>query len=452
MCREMEDTNDMISKYSHGRLRIYSVAFSTLLLLSTLGTSGFHHLAAANPSGICLELFRESESAKLIIEDRTLTGVKSSSETSIPVTKDKESSLFERPAFLLIVYLWLLTIVATGVFLWFRGRRSLWQQRSRYRTLVENVSDLITVLDGDGTIRYVSPSSNHILGRSPNQVQGTKFSDCIDAEDRQEFQKLLDRSADQLQRAGALSFHIVNKEGVALVLEAVATVLYFEEERLIVVNFRDITDRVRTEEKVRLLNSDLECRVRSRTLDLQKANAELDAFCSSISHDLRAPLRAILGFSSILEKRLDDQIDAESFKYLKNIGEAGEQMSRLIQDMLEYATLGLEGIHLDEVSLGDVLQDVISTLSTDIEKCAAQVDYPNELPVVVGNRTLFEQIFRNLLGNALIYVRPNRAPRVQIHCDVRESDVLIAVSDNGIGINEGNKERIFRMFQRLHCQ
>lgn len=206
------------------------------------------------------------------------------------------------------------------------------------------------------------------------------------------------------------------------------------------------------EEQIRSLNANLERLIADRTQELQAKNRDLEAFTYSVSHDLRAPLRAISGFAQILLRRHRADLNAEGQHYLQNIVDAGIHMGQLIDDLLQYSRLGRRSMSREPVPLPDLLTQIIETLAPRIAETGANLDIPADLPVITGNRTLFRQIFTNLLENALTYHQPGIPPYITVRYKVEGDHVLIAVHDNGIEIPLEFQEKIFHIFQRLHSQ
>lgn len=218
----------------------------------------------------------------------------------------------------------------------------------------------------------------------------------------------------------------------------------------------DVYDRAaardRAERSVHELNVELERRVAERTARLTEANQELESFSYSVSHDLRAPVRAINGFARLLAEHARDQLDAESHRLLGNIVRSSTHMGRLIDDLLTFAQLGRGAVELRPVALGPAVDRAVEQLRPVIDATRARVDVATELPTVLGDPTLLHQMLTNLLGNALEYRRPDRRPDVEIGWARRGDDVELWVADDGIGIAPEHHAKIFEMFARLHAQ
>ena len=212
----------------------------------------------------------------------------------------------------------------------------------------------------------------------------------------------------------------------------------------------DITDRKAAEEQLRLMNEQLERRVLERTAKLEAANRELASFNYSASHDLRAPLRAINGYASLLRRRHGDTLDDESRRYLGEIETASERLGILIEELLDYSRLGRDGVRSEPVPLEPLVAELRTVFGERFTEAGGRLDLAEHPAVPLADPVLLERILVNLVENALVYRRADVVPTVTISAEGRGATVVVAVTDNGIGIPDAHQEKIFALFTRLH--
>lgn len=212
----------------------------------------------------------------------------------------------------------------------------------------------------------------------------------------------------------------------------------------------EVTERERAEGEVRRLNTDLEGRVAERTAQLTSANRELQAFSYSVSHDLRAPLRAINSFADILAKKHQQELDEEGRHYVERILANSRRMNTLIEDLLQYARTGQAAVRAVPVPLGPIAEQIAATLNERVAACGGRLEVETPLATPLGDPTLIGQVLCNLIENGLKYRREEVAPEVRLSAVEESGQVLVRVTDNGIGIEPEYHEKIFQVFQRLH--
>lgn len=193
-----------------------------------------------------------------------------------------------------------------------------------------------------------------------------------------------------------------------------------------------------------------ETRRRSLVAQLQRADAELESFAQSISHDLRAPLRTMQGFAHALLQESGDGLDARARDYARRIIASGRDSEALIGDLLEYSRMSFENLELRPVELNGVLEVALERVRGDLDASGAEVEILGPLPRVLGARAILVQVVTNLLSNAAKFVPSGRSPRIVVGADVTSTDVRLRVEDNGVGVPADQAERIFRIFERLH--
>ena len=212
----------------------------------------------------------------------------------------------------------------------------------------------------------------------------------------------------------------------------------------------DITDRKKAEEKLKKYREHLAELVVERTKQLQKINTELEEFAYSVSHDLRAPLRAIQSFSQILLEDYGNKFDARGKEYAKRIINSSQNMNTMIESLLSYSRLGREEVKLKPINLNKIIKEVSNQLKPKIKEKDAEVNVKSFLPKVKGHNTTLMKVISNLLINAVTFVDQDQKPKIKIWVEEHNKWVRLNIEDNGIGIAPEYQEKVFRIFERLH--
>ena len=210
-------------------------------------------------------------------------------------------------------------------------------------------------------------------------------------------------------------------------------------------------ERKQAEEEIRRLNQDLERRVRERTAELEAMNKELEAFTYSVSHDLRAPLRHIDGFSRLLQEEYSSKLDDPARHYLDRIRTGTLNMGRLVDDLLSLSRIGRRELTSELTGLGSLVKEVVNEFES--ETVGRRIEWKvDELPFVECDPALMKLVFQNLLSNACKFTRPREVAIIEVGQTVVNAQPAIFVRDNGVGFSMKHVDKLFGVFQRLHRQ
>jgi len=193
----------------------------------------------------------------------------------------------------------------------------------------------------------------------------------------------------------------------------------------------------------------------AQAVELRRSNAELEQFAYVASHDLQEPLRKVASFCQLLEKRYGDQLDERGLQYIDFAVDGAKRMQVLINDLLTFSRVGRLDDTREKVGLDQALDKALDNLAAAVEESEARIDRPERLPETVGDPTLLTMLWQNLVGNALKFRHPDRAPQVSVTCapDPETPGMWrLCVTDNGIGIPEEFTDKVFVIFQRLHSR
>ena len=333
-----------------------------------------------------------------------------------------------------------------------QAEAALRETEERFRMLVEGVKDYaIYMLDPGGHVTTWNAGAERIQGYRAEEIVGKSFAVFFTPEDakRNVPAQLLKRAEKEGQ--AIYDGQRVRKSGTRFWIHGIIMALRDENGKLRGFSkvARDVTQQKEAEEKIRQLNGQLEQRVVERTAQLEAANRELEAFSYSVSHDLRAPLLRISGFADILQNEAASRLDLKGRKHLETIAEGAQQMSRLIDALLDFSRMGRAEMRHEKVEMAQLVEEARRELHGDIE--GRDIEWRiGELPEACGDPVMLRQVVINLLHNALKYTR-NRNP-AKIHIDARKEgeEMVYFIQDNGVGFDMKYAGKLFGVFQRLH--
>jgi PAS domain S-box-containing protein len=316
------------------------------------------------------------------------------------------------------------------------------ESEESFRLLVDSVLDYaIYMLDPDGNVISWNAGAQRLKGWQSREILGRHVSvfhtaDSV-AEGRPQHELRVAREQGVFREEARRQ----RKDGSEFFADITLTALYDKNRTLrgFAKVTRDITERKLAEQRMAEQNK-----------ALQAVNAELQSFAYSVAHDLRAPLRAMRGFSQALMQDYGTLLDDTGLDYLQRIAGAAVRMDDLIEDLLSYARLGQEEIPLKAVSLNVVAEVAKDQVSALAREAGGTIIVEESLPVVRGSLTVLIQILVNFLSNGLKFTKPGVAPVVRIWSEQDEYVVRVWVEDNGIGIAPEHHARVFEVFQRLH--
>ena len=220
---------------------------------------------------------------------------------------------------------------------------------------------------------------------------------------------------------------------------------------------KEISERKQAEEALHRAQAQLTDRagqleglVAERTAELTATNKQLEAFVYSIAHDLRAPLRAMQGFSAMLVEEAGAALSETGKDYADRINKSAQFMDALLSDLLAFSRISQQRVELTSVNLETVVESVLSRLQKDIQEKNARVESSGPWPAVLAHEPTLAQVLFNLVSNALKFCRPDSPPQIRLHAEEQGRFVRVWVEDNGIGIAPDHQDQIFRLFTRLH--
>ncbi len=320
-------------------------------------------------------------------------------------------------------------------------------ERTQQASLLNLTHDTIFVRDMNDIITYWNRGATELFGWTEDEAVGKHSHQLLQTD----FPAPVDEVRQELLRTGRWEGELQKtKADGSRVFVASRWSLRQDEQghpMAILETNNDISDRKHREEEIRKLNQELE----KRTTDLEASNKELEAFAYSVSHDLRAPLRHMVGFTELLQKNVASTVDEKSLRYMRTILESAKRMGSLIDDLLAFSRIARAETRQRPVSLEELVKEVLTDLQRDTE--GRNIAWTmGALPETFGDRPMLRLVLVNLIANAVKFTRTRSRAEIEIGClERRQNDaVVVFVRDNGVGFDMKYAHKLFGVFQRLH--
>jgi PAS domain S-box-containing protein len=326
------------------------------------------------------------------------------------------------------------------------------QAEERLRVIVEAAPNAMIMMGEDGHIVMVNAQVERLFGYERSELLGQTIEMLVPERFRVRHPGLRQRffAAPVARPMGAgRDLHGLRKDGSEVPIEIGLNPITTAEGRFVLASIIDITERKQAEEEIRRLNSDLEKRVRDRTGQLEKANQELEGFAYSVAHDLRAPLRAVGGFSQLLAETYQGTLDEEGKRLLRVVRTEAERMGVLIDALLSFSRLGSQQIEVCDLDMTALARSSFQELTSHDAGRKPRLEL-QPLPPAQGEEALVRQVFVNLLSNAVKFTRQREDAVIEVGTSSDSGQNVYYVKDNGVGFDARYADKLFGVFQRLH--
>ena len=329
---------------------------------------------------------------------------------------------------------------------------ALRESEARFRGMADSAPVLIWVAGPDLLRGFFNRPWLEFRGRSLAEEQGHGWAEGVHPDDRARCLEVGARASKE-HAAFTLQYRLQRADGeYRWILEHGAP--RFDAEGIFAGSIGscvDVTESQRLADELRRLNADLDGRVQRRTAELEAANRELDAFCRSVSHDLRAPLRHITGYAGYLLDESAVRSSPDALRLAEVIERSARKLGVLIDELLTFSRMGRVELARRRVVLREIVDEVLADLAPEV--AGRSVEWAIEpLPDVDGDRAMLRQVLANLLANAVKYTRKRDVARIAVEADAAEREVVLRVRDNGVGFEPAYAGRLFQIFERLHSE
>jgi PAS domain S-box-containing protein len=308
------------------------------------------------------------------------------------------------------------------------------KSEARFRTVLESSPDAMVIVDAEGLIQLVNQEGEQLFGYTRNELVGKPVEVLVPGELRPEHvikRTLFFNEPSRRPMGKGLHLKALHASGKSIPVEISLSPLALGEERSVIAAIRDVTEARHAQDKI------------------LKLNKELESFTYSVSHDLRAPLRSINGYTEILKEDYAHLFDAEGLNTLDVIIRNAKKMGALIDDLLQFSRMGRSEIMQERVEMDALVLNVIEELNPRSKpQPVAWTIHP--LPTATGDKSMLQQVWQNLIGNAVKYASKAEAPKIEIGGERHAGWVTYWVRDNGVGFDMKYADKLFGVFQRLH--
>ena len=404
---------------------------------------------------VASQMMGHGEGLRLMNAIREMTEAMEAEERGLLEVRTAASQASTRKARLVIVFG---TLLALGLVITASGivhrdiaeRKRAEETLKRLAAIVESSDDAIVSKSLDGIIQSWNRGAERLYGYPTQEAVGQSVAILTLPGGKDEIRDILTRVV-KGERVERYETRRMRKDGQQIDVSLTASPVKDSSGQVVSVSTiaRDITDRRRAKEEIQKLNERLEERVAERTAALEAANKELEAFTYSVSHDLRAPLRHIDGFSKLLVERHRAELSPDAQEYVVMIRDSALQMGMLIDDLLNLARVGRMQLRMQVTGLNSLVEEVRGVLNRENADRLIKWKVAT-LPFVECDPALMKQVFANLLSNAVKFSRPRKPAVIEVGVTDQDGARAVFVRDNGVGFSMKYAHKLFGVFQRLH--
>lgn len=304
----------------------------------------------------------------------------------------------------------------------------------KFELLLQSAPDAMIISNTKGIIELINNQTEKLFGYTKEEMIGMPVESLVPKDSRKKHvhHRHAYHADPKIRSMGAgLELFAVRKDGTQFPVEISLSPIITEQGQIVSSSIRDITDRKDLQDQLR------------------KSNEEMSAFTYSVSHDLRAPLRSVIGFTSILEEDYGNKLDEEAKRITATIKNSAVRMGHLIDDLLAFSRMGRQQLVKTEIDTNKMLEDCINEIVQQQKPIAISWKI-DDLPQVLADHTTLKQVWINLLSNAIKYSSPRPSPEVVIGSYSEENNYVFFIRDNGVGFDSAYTHKLFKVFQRLH--